>query len=29
MWHEMWSRVTDAKGAVIKGQAKGYAEVAW
>jgi hypothetical protein len=28
-WQEAWSRVTDAGGAVIKGQAKGYAEVAW
>lgn len=28
-WHDAWSRVTDAKGVVIEGQAKGYAEVTW
>jgi hypothetical protein len=28
-WHEAWSRVTNAGGAVIDGQVKGYAEVEW
>ena len=28
-WHEAWSQVTDARGAVIEGQTKGYAEVEW
>lgn len=28
-WQEAWSRVTDTEGAVIKGRAKGYAEVEW
>jgi hypothetical protein len=29
VWRTSWSRVTDADGAVIEGQAKGYAEVTW
>ncbi|MFG1925647.1 DUF6932 family protein [Cryptosporangium sp. NPDC048952] len=28
-WHGAWSRVTDARGEVIDGLAKGYAEVTW
>jgi hypothetical protein len=28
-WHETWSRVTDAKGVVMNGRTKGYAEVVW
>lgn len=28
-WHDTWSRVTDTRGAVIRGRAKGYAEVEW
>ena len=28
-WQETWSRVVDAKGVVIDGQVKGFAEVTW